>query len=237
MSEEMLTGKTTGVVDGAASQSEKTRAGLVATALKLFGSRGFEATSTREIAASAKANIASIGYHFGGKEGLRHACAEHAAKFIGSVVGSALSAASISEIKALSPQQARNELQGFIRRAVKEMLTRPSAERIVSFVVREVTNPSAAISVIYAGVIEPTHRKLCALWAQATGEEAESETVRLAVFAIMGQAVYFRIGQEIVNRRMGWQLYGDEEADRIVDEIVANLRSALDRHTVKGLRQ
>ena len=35
-----------------------------------FGEKGFAATSIREIAALAGSNIASISYHFGGKEGL-----------------------------------------------------------------------------------------------------------------------------------------------------------------------
>lgn len=220
--------------EGLAAQSEKTRAGLVETALELFGSHGFDATSTREIASSAKANIASIGYHFGGKEGLRRACAEYVVKFISSVAASGFAVSGLKDISSLTPEEARTKLKDFIRQAVYEMLTRPSAERIVRFVVREVTNPSTAISIIYAGVIEPTHRRLCRLWARATGEEAESEAVRLAVFAIMGQAIYFRLGQEIVNRRMGWEHYGDEEAHQILDEITANLMSALDRHSMNG---
>ncbi len=56
---------------------EQTRAALIHAALQLFGSKGFDATSTREIAALAKANIGSIAYHFGGKEGLRLAAADY----------------------------------------------------------------------------------------------------------------------------------------------------------------
>ena len=53
---------------------EGTRAALIAAGVALFGSKGFAATSTREIAARAKTNVASIAYHFGGKDGLRQAC-------------------------------------------------------------------------------------------------------------------------------------------------------------------
>ncbi|RUU04606.1 TetR family transcriptional regulator, partial [Mesorhizobium sp. USDA-HM6] len=59
-----------------ASPADQTRAALVQAALKLFGRRGFDGTSTREIAAEAEANIGSIAYHFGGKEGLRAAAAD-----------------------------------------------------------------------------------------------------------------------------------------------------------------
>ena len=56
--------------------AEQTRQALIRAALKLFGAKGFDGTSTREIAAAARANIGSIAYHFGGKEGLRLACAD-----------------------------------------------------------------------------------------------------------------------------------------------------------------
>ena len=54
-----------------------TRTASSRPALRGFGEKGFAATSVREIAALAGTNIASISYHFGGKEGLRDACAEH----------------------------------------------------------------------------------------------------------------------------------------------------------------
>lgn len=64
-------------------RSEATRAALVRSARELFGAKGFEATSTREIAALAGANIAAIAYHFSGKVGLRRACAEFVVATIG----------------------------------------------------------------------------------------------------------------------------------------------------------
>src|SRR3954449_11890850 len=72
------------------SPAEQTRAALVLAALKLFGRQGFDGTSTREIAAEAKANIGSIAYHFGGKEGLRTAAADHIVETIQAVAGQAL---------------------------------------------------------------------------------------------------------------------------------------------------
>ncbi len=58
------------------ASSDRTRTALIAAGLELFGEKGFEATSTRDIATAAGANLASIAYHFGSKEGLRLACAQ-----------------------------------------------------------------------------------------------------------------------------------------------------------------
>ena len=58
------------------SPADQTRAALLSAGLQLFGRKGYEGTSTRELAALAKANIGSIAYHFGGEEGLHLACAD-----------------------------------------------------------------------------------------------------------------------------------------------------------------
>ncbi len=53
-----------------------TREQLLKTASKLFGEKGFEAVSTRELAKAADVNIAMIAYYFGSKEGLFKAMIE-----------------------------------------------------------------------------------------------------------------------------------------------------------------
>src|SRR5262245_38442922 len=73
------------------TSADQTRIALVHAALSLFGSKGFDGTSTRDIAAMANANIGSIAYHFGGKEGLRAACAEHIVETLRGIAGQALS--------------------------------------------------------------------------------------------------------------------------------------------------
>ena len=51
--------------------ADGTRTAIVEAAMRGFAEKGFAATGTREIAAMADTNVASIAYHFGGKEGLR----------------------------------------------------------------------------------------------------------------------------------------------------------------------
>jgi len=52
------------------STDKKVRDRLFESAEELFCEQGFEGTSVRDIAASAKCNIASVNYYFGGKEKL-----------------------------------------------------------------------------------------------------------------------------------------------------------------------
>ena len=54
------------------SDGVEARNRLLDAALALFAEKGFAKTSTREIAAAAQVNIASISYYFGDKEGRIH---------------------------------------------------------------------------------------------------------------------------------------------------------------------
>lgn len=60
------------------SSSETTRAGIINAAGELAAEVGFSNVSTRTVAARAGANIGSIHYHFGGKDGLFEAVVREA---------------------------------------------------------------------------------------------------------------------------------------------------------------
>ena len=206
------------------SPADLTRTALVRAALKLFGRQGFDGTSTRQIAAEAQANIGSIAYHFGGKEGLR-AAADYIVETIQTIAGQALGSAQAAA--ANDPEAARLLLFGALERMVGFIVAQPQAGEIVQFVLRELSHPTAALDRIYDGVFEPTHRRLCLIWEQATGEPAESERTRLTVFTLIGQVIYFRIGREAVMRRMGWHDIGAVEAAKVVAVTTDNLGAIL----------
>lgn len=209
-----------------ATSAEQTRKALVGAALRLFGEKGFDGTSTRDIAAAANANIGSIAYHFGGKEGLRAACAAFIVETIQAVAAQALAA----ESGAGNEAGAAERLEAAVRRMVGFIIARPEAGAIVQFVLRELAHPTAALDTIYNGVFEPTHRRLCEFWAEATGEDAESERTKIIVFTMIGQVIYFRIGREAVMRRMGWSEIGPREADAVASVAVDNLAAVLAAH-------
>ncbi len=209
------------------SPSEQTRKALVLAALRLFGRQGFDGTSTREIAGAAKANIGSIAYHFGSKDGLRMAAADYIVETIQTVAGPVLGRVDESLETGMGSEAARRQLAAAVERMVGFVVARPEAGEIVQFLMRELTHPTAALDRIYAGVFEPTHKRLCRIWEEATGEPAESERTKLTVFTLIGQVVYFRIGREPVMRRMGWTDIGDAEAAAVIDVVKNNLDAVL----------
>jgi TetR/AcrR family transcriptional regulator, regulator of cefoperazone and chloramphenicol sensitivity len=208
------------------TRSEATRAALVRAALDLFGDKGFDATSTREIASAAGANIAAIAYHFGGKDGLRLACADFVVAAISEILAGGLGDA--ERIEELSPEAARDLLARVVGAMIDGIVARDAARPIARFVLREMFEPSAAFERLFAGVMGPTHIKACSVWSRATGAAAESEGTRLAVFAMIAQILYFRVARPAVLRRMDWRDIGPSQASAIKRVVLANLDAALD---------
>ena len=95
-------------------------------------------------------------------------------------------------------------LTDMVRNMVRFLLLQPQARLVAGFMLREMAQPSSALDLIYDGLFVHVHRRACAVWAAATGQQPESEAVRLAVFSAIGQVVYFHVGRPIVQRRMGW---------------------------------
>src|SRR5579872_3425614 len=65
--------------DSGYPRGEETRTRIVIAAIKLFGEKGFDGASTRDIATAAGVNAPALQYYFNNKEGVYLACAEHIA--------------------------------------------------------------------------------------------------------------------------------------------------------------
>ncbi|HTV67633.1 MAG TPA: CerR family C-terminal domain-containing protein [Rhizobiaceae bacterium] len=207
------------------SSAEQTRLALIQAALRLFGTKGYDGTSTREIAAAAKANIGSIAYHFGGKDGLRAACAQHIVDTVRGVAAKVLAPG--EDAGPLTPDAAHKRIETALDTMVSFIIARPEAGEFVQFLLRELAQPTPALDIIYNGVFVPVHSQLCRVWEAATGEPAESERTRITVFTLIGQVVYFRIGRLAVMRRMGWDNIGAQEAGAIVSVVKDNLAAII----------
>jgi AcrR family transcriptional regulator len=205
---------------------ESTRQALIRAGLDLFGRNGFDATSTREIAQAAGVNSAGIAYHFGGKDGLRQACAEAIIARMQGVLAGGSPAVSMA-LDVTDRDAATEQLLALIGRVVSFLTTVPESEVVARFVMREMLTPSPAFEALYGGLFEPVHRRVCQVWAAATGMEPEAPETKLAVFAAIGQVFYFRIARPAVTRRLGWDGIGAEEARLIGEAIRRSVRASI----------
>ena len=126
---------------------------LLDIAIAEFGAKGLEGASTRGIAKAAGTAMSSITYHYGGKEGLYLAAADHIAAQIGEHMAPAL------ELGALSPgmtaSAARTAVQHILARFIETMGTKNSAFSL--FIVREQMEPTEAFDRIYGGLMGKLH--------------------------------------------------------------------------------
>jgi AcrR family transcriptional regulator len=213
-------------VRGRGDRAAETRAKLIDAGLDAFGLVGFQGASTREIAKTAKANLAAILYHFGGKEGLHLAVAEHIAEQIGKRVGPVLAMLASPEVTA-SPKAARAALHTIVETLADVMLGAAEAQRWARFIVREQMQPTAAFDVIYrflGNAVNNAGR----LVGVILGKPADDETLRVRVFTIMGQVLIFRVAQTLVLRKMEWKAIGDAERALIKRIVLKQVDDILD---------
>jgi AcrR family transcriptional regulator len=204
----------------------ETRAQLIEAALDVFGRLGFEGASTRVIAKAAKANLAAIVYHFGGKEALYLAVAEHVAGSIFAKVGPTIAAAAAPEA-ARSPAAARAALDRLIDTFIAVILGSAEAERWARFIIREQLQPTAAFDVIYrfmSGAADTATRLIAAITGKPTDDD-----LKLRVFTLLGQVMVFRVAQALVLKRMGWRSIGDRQRRDIKRVVSQNLTAILGR--------
>ena len=216
------------IIEGMKANSEKdagTREALIRAGLDLFGRHGYEASSIRDIARAAGVNSAGIAYHFGGKDGLRQACAE---TIVATMQRQVLGPKPLPPLPPdLDPDAALEAILAAVGRVTAFAARAPESETIARFVVREMMEPTPAFELLYEGLVGPVHGRLCALWAAAAGTEAEAPETRLSVFAMIGQVLYFRLARPAVMRRMGWQAIGAEEGEAIAGIIRAAVAASV----------
>lgn len=99
------------------------------------------------------------------------------------------------------------------------MLASPETRAFARFVLREQMDPSPAFDVFFGTVMEPLHKRICGLWAQASGDDPEAPETRIKVFGLLSQIFIYRLAEEGISRRMAWHSIGPAEVALIIDNV------------------
>ncbi len=155
---------------------------LLDIAVEAFGRSGLDGASTREIARAAGTAMSSITYHYGGKEGLYLAAADHVAQQMGDpAVQEVLDAA----IASGDPVPARRAIHMMIGRFLMRLQDRRS-DGWALFIMREQMSPTEAFERLYAGPMGHSSRALVELIRVAAGIN-DREEAQLTAISIIGQ--------------------------------------------------
>jgi AcrR family transcriptional regulator len=212
------------------SGAELTRTTLVESAIRLFGEKGYDAVSTRDIADLAAANIGSIAYHFGGKPGLRRACAEHVINNVRTTLGISFN----KPLPKMTPAEALGCMEQTLATFCNFWLVSRESQHFVNFMVRELLDPGEVSEMLYADWMKPMHMRFCAFFGLATGLDPCSEDVKIAVFSFVGQVFHFRVGKPLIMRRLEWDVMGPEETDRLCKRLVMHARALVEAYRRNG---
>lgn len=189
---------------------------LIEAAQEEFAEHGFDGATIREICRKANANVASINYYFGGKEGLyieavkqAHQCAARMDQFPLPVPGA-------------PPVE---KLRLFIREMVARMHA-PASPKAMKLMMREMADPGMAANVVVKEFIQPLANYLQAILIELLPDIDEPR--RLATgFSIIGQILYYRQNRPVSELIFGKDALNAISADLVTQHITQFTLAAL----------
>ena len=204
------------------------------SALELFALNGYDAVTTRQICQHANTNLASIKYHFGGKEGLYQAVVEQVIIDMQIFLVPATSGL-LQGVSAADGDRAvlTRLAQDYVDRSVRGYLGDPLMQLRLAFIMREYSAPSSAFDAIYDGFIEPHHGAINALVAAVLGTPVGAPETIIRTHALIGQIMVLLIGRPVLLRRLDWDEFTPHRIDQVSRCVT---RSALSSSvSVRGL--
>lgn len=170
------------------TETHDARSRLVLAALRLFAEKGYEAATTREICDAAAANISAIRYYFGDKAGLYRVVFTEP-------MGETKCHTNIATYSDLPLPEA---LGRFFTEFLDCLKMGEEIRLVMKLHFREMIEPTGIWQQEIDTEIKPQHEALVAMLKEHLGlQRIDADLHRLA-FAIVGMAVYFYVGQEVV---------------------------------------
>lgn len=208
---------------------DDSRERLLHTAGMMFAEHGYDAVSTRALTTAAGANLAAIGYYFGGKSGLHDAVIDHVVAHgrdhvVGIFTRLAIDAAAAgSDANALARAGAT-----CIRAFLKETLTATGPERWpLTMIVRAMSGGPDPNHRLYDGVIGPILEAIVDYAGAATGRDPSDPDTKLTAYAAFGEFLTFGRNRELHARLLGWTDFTPERVDLIAATATARVLARL----------
>lgn len=194
---------------------EGTRRRIIQAAIQLFGERGFEGTSTRDIAKLAEVNAPAVQYYFNNKSGLYQACAEHIAGICWARFAP-VQAAAQAALDAGAAREVLMEALGGIQDAFADYLfASPDAQDRKLFIVQDQgAHGQSMLYDIMERDVRPQLDRVClSLLGRMTGMDTQQPLALLRLMAIHGQLALFYLAQRGLSASLQWDSITPERLD------------------------
>lgn len=199
---------------------DETRQALIDAATEVFIDAGFRAARVQDIVSTAKVRLSAINYHFGGKEGLYFAVLQyHADKVIRTIP--------VKPPKAGMSLEAR--FRFFTHAFVMRVLEPESPSRIARLIVREASNPTSALDMMFERFMQPQYQVLSDMIREMFGEDISPDAIARTAIGIVGQVVVYAAMQPLA-AKFRPDFYGnakklEELAEHVADFSWAGLQA------------
>jgi AcrR family transcriptional regulator len=215
------------------ARGEETKDRIIQAAIALFADKGYEQTSTRDIAARAGVNAPALQYYFHGKDGLYLACAEHMAargrarwepalEKVRAILARKSDTATLIECVWILVERAadgmllpRDEIESWSRFMAWENLRKEKAAQ----------DAEAVLDRCFRGEVKGLLRDLV---GRIIGRKPDDAQTRIRIITLMGQVTVFFHMREKVLGELGWQ-----ELD---ESRVKTIKAVLREQTVAALK-
>lgn len=193
-------------VDTGYARGEETRARIVTAALKMFGERGFEAASTRDIATVAGVNAPALQYYFDNKEGVYLACVEHIVKRVWDYMSDGIAAAERAVEENRSDAELIEAYCNVQESQAHFMFTSDEAANWRLFMARLQSGegPEAGFQCINQQVSTRMIKVLSAIVGRMLGRAPDDEETAIRTMMLSGQMHVFHFARKSVLAKLNW---------------------------------
>ena len=199
------------------TSSEQTRARLLDAAREVFSQHGFQDATVREICRRAGANVAAVNYHFGSKDGLLAEALNFA------------SLAALQKANVKADECPRKRLRLFIRDFMLMLLDEKNPSSQCRIMARELADPTPALDKIVREAIAPLHEFLGKLVREIVADRIGEAELRRHVHSILGQCLFYRHSQPVLQRLHPRLRYDHKEIEAIAEHIADFSLAGLER--------
>jgi AcrR family transcriptional regulator len=210
-----------------ASDTSNARLKLVMAALRIFAEKGYQGASTRKICELAGANISAIRYYFGDKAGLYRAA----------FTEPMCDAPCHTKIETYINQPLPEALRLFFREFLEPLKKGEEFRLVMKLHFREMIEPTGAWQHEIDAEIKPQHEAMLSILRQHLGLKRVDIDLHRLAFAIIGMAVHFYVGYEVVGaiapQIMGSPKAIDTLANRLATYSVAMIEAEAKRRLLE----
>jgi AcrR family transcriptional regulator len=188
---------------------DETRRQILDAAGEVFAEVGFGRATVREICQRAGVNIAAVNYHFGDKETLYTEVLRHSQRMAFEKYPPLLGLAADAR-----PEE---KLRAFVRSFLLRLFDNGPITRFGRMMSREMVEPTEALDALVKERIRPMADQLRGIMAEILGRSPKDETVRLCLFSVVSQCVFFHHCRTVISR-----LFPEQRLDAAVVEHLAD---------------